>query len=86
MARTKDAKNIETKKWSVVGVNENDDFVFEKKYCTMLDINEDLGIKLTYYSMKQIMRKDRLFLEVNLKDDVKTLFFHKINEKVERIQ
>jgi hypothetical protein len=86
MARTKDAKNIETKKWCVVGVNENDDFVFEKKYCTMLDINEDLGIKLTYYSMKQIMRKDRLFLEVNLKDDVKTLFFHKINEKVERIQ
>ena len=52
----------------------------------MLDINEDLGIKLTYYSMKQIMRKDRPFLEVNLKDDVKTLFFHKINEKVERIQ
>ena len=30
MVRTKESKNIETKKWSVVGVTENDDFVLKK--------------------------------------------------------
>lgn len=36
MARTKDAKNVETKKWSVVGTTENEKFVFEKNIALCL--------------------------------------------------